>query len=104
MSPYYGPQAGWDCPRRITLARRMSRFRPARCQGGDTGNEGTRPMNDTDALAAAFEDHRAHLRGVAYRLLGSMSDADDAVQEARLRLTRAPPREGDIPRGRVTHV
>jgi RNA polymerase sigma factor (sigma-70 family) len=46
-------------------------------------------MNDTDALAAAFEDHRAHLRGVAYRLLGSMSDADDAVQEAWLRLTSA---------------
>jgi RNA polymerase sigma-70 factor (ECF subfamily) len=44
-------------------------------------------MNDTDVLAAAFEEHRAHLRGVAYRLLGSMPDADDAVQEAWLRLT-----------------
>src|ERR1700735_1272726 len=89
MSPYYGLQAGWDCRRPIEPGRRMSRLRPARCQGGDTGNEGTRPMNYTDALAAAFEDHRAHLRGVAYRLLGSMSDADDAVQETWIRLTSA---------------
>ncbi|MBV9796350.1 MAG: sigma-70 family RNA polymerase sigma factor [Actinobacteria bacterium] len=41
----------------------------------------------TDALTAAFEQNRAHLRGVAYRLLGSMTDADDAVQETWLRLT-----------------
>src|ERR1700753_3256563 len=95
MSPYYGLQAGWDCRRRIEPSRRMSRLRPARCQGGDTGNEGTRPMDDTDALAAAFEDHRAHLRGVAYRLLGSMSDADDAVQEAWIRLTSADASEGE---------
>jgi RNA polymerase sigma factor (sigma-70 family) len=46
-------------------------------------------MDDTDVLAAAFEEHRAHLRGVAYRLLGSMPDADDAVQEAWLRLNSA---------------
>src|ERR1700759_2859031 len=52
-------------------------------------------MDDTDALAAAFEDHRAHLRGVAYRLLGSMSDADDAVQEAWIRLTSADTSEGE---------
>jgi RNA polymerase sigma factor (sigma-70 family) len=36
-----------------------------------------------------FEDNRAHLRGVAYRMLGSLSEADDAVQEAWLRLNRA---------------
>jgi RNA polymerase sigma-70 factor (ECF subfamily) len=36
-----------------------------------------------------FRQHRAHLRGVAYRMLGSLSDADDAVQEAWLHLTRA---------------
>jgi RNA polymerase sigma factor (sigma-70 family) len=42
---------------------------------------------DLDALTAAFEQNRAHLRGVAYRLLGSMTDADDAVQETWLRLT-----------------
>ena len=46
-------------------------------------------MTDTDLLAAAFEEHRDHLRAVAYRLLGSMTDADDAVQDAWLRLTGA---------------
>ena len=46
-------------------------------------------MADSDRLAAAFEEHRAHLRGVAYRLLGSMSDADDAVQDTWLRLMSA---------------
>jgi RNA polymerase sigma factor (sigma-70 family) len=44
-------------------------------------------MTDSDWLAGAFEEHREHLRGVAYRLLGSMSDADDAVQDTWLRLT-----------------
>ena len=42
-----------------------------------------------DFLAQQFEDNRARLRGVAYRLLGSMAEADDAVQEAWLRLSRA---------------
>src|SRR5690349_4941526 len=46
-------------------------------------------MADSDWLATAFQEHRDHLRGVAYRLLGSMPDADDAVQEAWLRLTGA---------------
>src|SRR5215469_13781336 len=46
-------------------------------------------MADSDWLAAAFEEHRDHLRAVAYRLLGSMTDADDAVQDAWLRLTGA---------------
>lgn len=46
-------------------------------------------MADTEWLAAAFEEHRAHLRAVAYRLLGSMTDADDAVQDTWLRLSRA---------------
>jgi len=46
-------------------------------------------MADVDWLAAAFEDQRAHLRAVAYRLLGSMADAEDAVQETWLRLTSA---------------
>jgi RNA polymerase sigma-70 factor (ECF subfamily) len=40
-----------------------------------------------DLPAAEFQAHRAHLRSVAYRMLGSLTDADDAVQEAWLRLT-----------------
>ena len=43
----------------------------------------------TDALAARFEEHRPHLRAVSYRMLGSLSDADDAVQETWLRLSRS---------------
>src|SRR5215472_3537714 len=46
-------------------------------------------MTDSDLLAEAFEEHRDHLRAVAYRLLGSMTDADDAVQDTWLRLTGA---------------
>src|SRR5919202_4179764 len=46
-------------------------------------------MDDHDRLAQRFEDHRDHLRRVAYRMLGSLSEADDAVQEAWLRLSRA---------------
>ena len=46
-------------------------------------------MADSDWLAVAFEEHRDHLRAVAYRLLGSMTDADDAVQDTWLRLTGA---------------
>ena len=46
-------------------------------------------MGDRDWLAERFEGHRAHLRAVAYRMLGSASEADDAVQEAWLRLDRA---------------
>ncbi|GAA5012212.1 sigma-70 family RNA polymerase sigma factor [Actinopolymorpha pittospori] len=45
-------------------------------------------MHDEEWLADQFESHRAHLRAVAYRMLGSRSDADDAVQEAWLRLAR----------------
>lgn len=46
-------------------------------------------MGDHDVLAERFEEHRGHLRGVAYRMLGSLSEADDAVQEAWLRLSRS---------------
>jgi RNA polymerase sigma-70 factor (ECF subfamily) len=45
-------------------------------------------MNDQDWLAERFESHRNHLRAVSYRILGSVSEADDAVQEAWLRLSR----------------
>jgi RNA polymerase sigma-70 factor (ECF subfamily) len=43
-------------------------------------------MDEHDSLAKRFEVHRSHLRAVAYRMLGSLSEADDAVQEAWLRL------------------
>jgi RNA polymerase sigma factor (sigma-70 family) len=46
-------------------------------------------MIDSDWLATAFEAHRDHLRAVAYRLLGSAADADDAVQDTWLRLAGA---------------
>jgi RNA polymerase sigma-70 factor (ECF subfamily) len=46
-------------------------------------------MNERDYLAERFEEHRARLRAVAYRMLGSPSEVDDAVQEAWLRLSRA---------------
>ncbi len=46
-------------------------------------------MDGDQELAERFEEHRTHLRAVAYRMLGSPSEADDAVQEAWLRLSRA---------------
>src|ERR671914_1301986 len=46
-------------------------------------------MNERDYLAERFEEHRTHLRAVAYRMLGSLSEVDDAVQEAWLRLSRS---------------
>ena len=46
-------------------------------------------MDGTDALAGRFEQHRDHLRAVARRMLGSTAEADDAVQEAWLRLDRS---------------
>jgi len=46
-------------------------------------------MDEHEWLAKRFEANRTHLRAVAYRMLGSLSDADDAVQEAWLRLSRS---------------
>ena len=46
-------------------------------------------MDEHEWLAERFEEHRTHLRAVAYRMLGSVSEADDAVQEAWLRLSRS---------------
>ena len=55
-----------------------------------------------DWLAAEFERHRAHLRAVGYRMLGSMTEADDAVQEAWVRLDRRDPGGTDDLRGWLT--
>lgn len=46
-------------------------------------------MSDHDLLAQRFEGHRTHLRAVAYRMLGSLSEAEDAVQETWLKLSRS---------------
>lgn len=48
-----------------------------------------REITDNEWLAARFEEHRAHLRAVSYRMLGSVSEADDAIQEGWLRVSRA---------------
>ncbi|WP_067648724.1 sigma-70 family RNA polymerase sigma factor [Nocardia harenae] len=50
-------------------------------------------MHEEQYLADRFEEHRTHLRAVAYRMLGSRTEADDAVQEAWLRLARTDTRE-----------
>ena len=57
-----------------------------------------------DELAAQFEQHRSHLRGVAYRMLGTHTEADDAVQEAWLRLSRTDSDQIQNLRGWLTTV
>ena len=49
-------------------------------------------MERDEFLAGEFEQHRDHLKAVAYRMLGSLSEAEDAVQEAWLRLQRSDER------------
>jgi RNA polymerase sigma factor (sigma-70 family) len=61
-------------------------------------------MDDRDWLAERFEAHRPHLRAVAYRMLGSAAEADDAVQEAWLRASRADPAGVDNLAGWLTTV
>jgi RNA polymerase sigma factor (sigma-70 family) len=61
-------------------------------------------MDEHDVLAEQFETHRTHLRAVAYRMLGSVNEADDAVQEAWLRLTRVDAHDIDNLGGWLTTV
>ena len=61
-------------------------------------------MNEREYLAERFEEHRTHLRAVAYRMLGSLGEVDDAVQEAWLRLSRADSAEIDNLGGWLTTV
>jgi len=61
-------------------------------------------MDEQEFLAKRFEEHRGHLRAVAYRMLGSLSEADDAVQEAWLRLSRSDTSEVQNLAGWLTTV
>ena len=61
-------------------------------------------MDERDWLAERFEEHRTRLRAVAYRMLGSLSEADDAVQEAWLRLSRSDAEEIENLGGWLTTV
>ncbi|HET8555987.1 MAG TPA: RNA polymerase sigma factor SigJ [Gaiellaceae bacterium] len=61
-------------------------------------------MSDGDRQAREFEEHRAHLQAVAYRMLGSPSEAEDAVQESWLRLNRSETSKVENMRGWLTTV
>ncbi len=61
-------------------------------------------MDETDWLSDRFEQHRARLRSVAYRMLGSLAEADDAVQNAWLRLSRSEAAQIDNLGGWLTTV
>jgi RNA polymerase sigma-70 factor (ECF subfamily) len=61
-------------------------------------------MDEREWLAERFEEHRARLRAVAYRMLGSLSEADDAVQDTWLRLNRTDARELENLGGWLTTV
>ncbi len=61
-------------------------------------------MDEQEWLAERFEEHRSRLRAVAYRMLGSLSEADDAVQDAWLRVSRADASEVENLGGWLTTV
>src|SRR4051812_48809591 len=61
-------------------------------------------MTDQDFLAERFESNRSHLRGIAYRMLGSVTEADDAVQESWIRLSRTDTSDVDNLRAWLTTV
>jgi RNA polymerase sigma-70 factor, ECF subfamily len=61
-------------------------------------------VNENDLLAEQFEAQRTHLRAVAYRILGSVTEADDAVQESWLRLSRSNASEVENLGGWLTTV
>src|SRR5512139_3138950 len=69
----------------VSLSRRLREIRHSH---DATGREDV-TVDRPDGLAERFEEHRTRLRAVAYRMLGSRSEADDAVQEAWLRGSRA---------------
>jgi len=72
--------------------------------GTGTGTGDDDVADERDWLAARFEGHRPYLRSVAYRMLGSFAEADDAVQDAWLRLARSDADGIDNLRGWLTTV
>src|SRR5579859_6392402 len=82
MTALGAPTRSWLRPPVTSGDRRLS---------SDTtdSDAGRQPMDERDWLAARFEENQPRLRAVAYRVLGSASEADDAVQEAWLRFSRA---------------
>src|SRR3954469_5389780 len=73
-------------------------------EGGIPGGDGARNTAENEFLARRFESHRSHLRAVAYRMLGSGAEADDAVQEAWFRLSRSDTRQVENLGGWLTTV
>jgi len=61
-------------------------------------------MDEHEWLAERFEEHRTHLKAVAYRMLGSLTEADDAVQDAWLRLSRSGANEVENLGGWLTTI
>ncbi|WP_189186158.1 sigma-70 family RNA polymerase sigma factor [Streptomyces albiflavescens] len=71
---------------------------------GAPGTPGAPGRSEAEFLAERFESHRSHLRAVAYRMLGSLTEADDAVQEAWLKLSRTDASRVDNLGGWLTTV
>jgi RNA polymerase sigma-70 factor (ECF subfamily) len=78
--------------------------RISRVWSNDTRPRRNVTLNHQEWLARQFEEHRPHLRAVAYRMLGSLSEADDAVQDAWLRLSGADTSEVENLGGWLTTV
>src|ERR1700730_13394632 len=68
------------------------------------GMRNVTPMDDQRWLAERFEEHRGHLRAVAYQMLGSVSEADDAVQDTWLRFSNAGADDVENIRGWLTTI
>src|SRR5882757_9515013 len=80
-----------SAPYRLSLVRRKPTERCDECVGRHNSGEIVKrghTVSESDVLVERFEENRPRLRAVAYRVLGSLAEADDAVQEAWLRLSR----------------